>query len=136
MPPELVSQLRTARNSGIAVLIMWETTAWKQAERYRNTPGAALPRSKLTRVFEVGQHFVTKTAVLLEQVGATNSGRFLHPSSRLETEQYARYGIEVKIGSLTKDGSTSCVVISRGVGRYDTKLSMKFFSGNQSMGDA
>ena len=43
----------------------------------------------------------------------------------LATTQYGRFGIEVKIGSLTKnDGSISWAVISRGVGRYVTELSM------------
>ena len=46
----------------------------KGAERYRSTSGAeklayVFREAGFAKVVEVGQHFVTKTAVLLEQMG-------------------------------------------------------------------
>ena len=68
---------------------MGETRAWKQAERYTNTPGAAMPR------FEVGQYLMNPKS---EPKGVLGDNTKIRPSRDvLVTGQHGRYGIEVKI---------------------------------------
>ena len=38
------------------------------------------------------------------------------------TKQFDRRGIEIKIDSMQKDGTQSCMVISKGVDKYVTEL--------------
>ena len=57
--------------------------------------------------------------------GITGNGTRIGPAlDVLVTEQCNRYGIEMRIDSLVQDGSQSWVVISRGVERQVTELSL------------
>ena len=61
-----------------------------------------------TKVFEVGQYLMNPKS---EPKSVLGDNTKIGPSRDvLVTGRYARYGIEVKIESLKKDGSTSTVV--------------------------
>ena len=45
-------------------------------------------------------------------------------SSLRVSEQYHRYGVEIKNGSMMNDGTESWVVITRGLTRYVTELAL------------
>ena len=104
--------------------------------------GSTVSSCRNHKKFSEGQFFVTGSAVALEGLGIRSLCRdYSHPRDAsylkgvigrntkigtamgvLVTNQFDRYGVEIKIDSLANDGSQSWVVISRGVERYVTEI--------------